>query len=198
VPQIAPSNYAALFPREPACNGTAAYSNATSKWEPQAGADGSKVAFNGSMDFAPGLYCVTNSPGPYHGVLTGTRVTFYIMSPGFSMKFNGAGNSFTATAPISGEYQGVLMYLAPQFDANGNLIQTQDLDIRGNGNTSIVGTIIAPSANVTMYANSTNKAMNSQIIAYRVDNQGGATVTIAYKPNRNYNANLPILLSLIK
>ena len=88
--------------------------------------------------------------------------------------------------------------MAPQFDANGNLVQTQQLDIRGNGNTDIVGSIIAPSAYVTMYANSNNKAINSQIIAYRVDNQGGATVNISYDPSLNYQAVLPMTLSLLK
>jgi len=116
----------------------------------------------------------------------------------FGIKFNGNGSSFTASAPTSGEYQGVLIYMAPQFDLNGNLVQTQELAVRGNGNTDIIGAIIAPSAYVTMYANSNNRAFNSQIIAYRVDNQGGATVRIAYNPRRNYNANLPILLTLLK
>jgi hypothetical protein len=141
---------------------------------------------------------MNSTVGPYHGQLTGTEVTFYVPSPSFELKFNGAGNSFTASAPTSGEYKGVLFYLKPVFDANGNLINSQALDIRGNGNTDIVGTIIAPSADVTMYANSNNKAINSQIIAYQVDNQGGATVSISYNPNDNYILRLPIVLTMLK
>jgi len=199
VPQIQPSDYLALFPRQPTCNGNASFSGG--QWHEQTGADGSKVLFdtNSDMDFAPGLYCVTNS-GTFnlHGSITGNHVTFYFMMPSFTMKYNGAGANLTATSPISGEYAGILLYLAPQFDSNGNLIQTQDIAIRGNGNTYIAGSIIAPSASVTLYANSSNKAINSQIIAYNVDNQGGATVNISYKPTRNYNVNLPNLLALIK
>jgi Flp pilus assembly protein TadG len=107
--QLAYSDYSALFPRQPECNGTATKSGG--QWHAQTGKDGSKVAFSGDMDFAPGLYCVTNSPGPYHGELTGSEVTFYIMSSDFSMKFDGSGNSFNAQAPIDpdNEYWGVLM-----------------------------------------------------------------------------------------
>ena len=196
VPQITPSSYLALFPRQPACNGNATETGG--QYTPQAGADGSKVELPtgaGNYHFTPGLYCVTNS-GTFniHGNITGSEVTFYFMMPSFTMKYNGVGANISASAPTSGEYKGVLMYLAPQFDLNGNLVQTQNIAIRGNGDTDIVGAIIAPSAYVTMYANSTNSAINSQIIAYQVDNQGGATVNISYDPNENYQATLPILI----
>jgi hypothetical protein len=149
------------------------------------------------MNFAPGLYCVTNSPGPYQGSISGSEVTFYIMSPSFTMKFNGGGN-LTASAPASGEYKGILMYLAPQFDSNGNLIQTQAIDLRGNGTGDIVGTILAPSANVTMFGNSGTGAFNSQIIAYYVDSGGTANINIAYNPDDNYRSRLPMTLKLLK
>ena len=191
------TSYAALFPREPACDGTAYQSGG--QWHPQSGADGSTVAFSGDMDFAPGLYCVTNSPGPYHGALTGINVTFYITSANFSMKFNGAGNYFNASAPTSGEYDGVLMYFAPQVDANGNLLNTQELDLRGNGDADIVGSIIAPSADVTMFGNSSESAtINSQIIAYHVDSGGTADIHIEFVQDDNYQSTLPITLTLLK
>ncbi len=189
------SSFSSLLPRTPACNGTATKSGG--QWQPEAGKDGSKIAFNGDMDFAPGLYCVTNSPGPYHGVLTGSEVTFYVMSANFSMTFNGTGNSFNATAPPSGDYKGVLMYLAPQVDANGNLIQTQELDLRGNGNGDITGTIIAPSADVTLFGNSTGK-LNTQVIAYHVDSGGTANIHVKYEADDNYQATLPIVLTMLK
>jgi len=194
------TNMASFFPRQPACNGTA-YQSA-GKWYPQAGADGSKVAWSGNMVFTTGLYCVTNSPGPYHDSIMGNRVTFYLMDPNFNIKLAGGG-SFTASAPKTGEYQGILLYLPPQLDANGNLIQqggngTQQIDLRGNGSADMIGTILAPSADVTMFGNSGSKAFNSQIIAYHVDSGGNANININYNPNRNYNVNLPIVLSLLK
>lgn len=198
--QYAYSSMSGFFPRRPICDGNA-YQSA-GKWYPQAGTDGSKVAWSGDMDFTTGLYCVTNSPGPYHGAITGNRVTFYLMPPNFNFKLAGGG-SFTASAPTKGEYQGILLYLAPQLDANGNLIQMsgnakQEIDLRGNGNANVIGTIMAPSADITMFGNSGTGAFNSQIIGYHVDSGGNANIKITYKPNRNYNANLPIMLSLIK
>ncbi|HAV78501.1 MAG TPA: hypothetical protein DCX53_14225 [Anaerolineae bacterium] len=194
VPQLTYADYAGLFPRQPACNGTAYQSGG--KWYPQTGADGSQVSFSGSKDFAPGLYCVTNSPGPFHGTISGNDVTFYVMSSTFSMKFNGGGN-MTASAPTSGEYKGVLMYLAPQVSGS-TLLNTQALDMRGNGSGNIVGTIIAPSADVTMFGNSGTGAYNSQVIAYQVDSGGNANITIAYQPNNNYQVTAPSTLTLLK
>ena len=155
------------------------------------------------MDFTAGLYCVTNSPGSYNNAITGTKVTFYLMPSNFNFKLAGNGASFTASAPTTGEYRGILLYLAPQLDANGNLTQqggngTQQIDLRGNGNANVVGTILAPSADITLFGNSGAGAFNSQIIGYHVDSGGNADITIKYRPNRNYNANLPIILSLLK
>jgi Flp pilus assembly protein TadG len=197
--QLSYSDYSSLFPREPACNGTA--TNSGGQWHPQAGADGSRVEFEGGdMDFVPGLYCVTNETvGPYHGEITGSEVTFYIMSYEFELKFNGEGNSFNASAPTSGEYKGVLMYLAPRLDGNGNLLPTdQALDLRGNGDEDITGTIIAPSAYVTMFGNSGAGALNSQVIAYLIDSGGTADIHLAYNADDNYQAALPITLTLLQ
>ena len=191
-----------FFPDEPTCTGNAILSGG--KWYPDPDSNkaktGSKVAISGDMDFTAGLYCVTNSPGPYHGALTGTEVTFYIMSSTFSMKFDGSGNYFHATAPTSGDYEGVLMYLAPQVDANGNLLNTQELDLRGNGNfgDDIVGTIIAPSADVTMFGNSGTGKLNTQVIAYHVDSGGNANIHVKYNPDDNLQVNCPNMLSVLE
>jgi hypothetical protein len=189
------ATYSAWFPRQPACNGTASKSGG--QWQTQSGADGSRVSFSGDMDFAPGLYCVTNSPGPFHGQITGTGVTFYVTSSNFSMKFNGGGN-LTASAPTSGEYKGVLLYLAPQVDGNGNLLNTQALDMRGNGSGNIVGSVIAPSADVTMFGNSGTAAFNSQVIGYQIDSGGNANIYLNYQINDNWIVNLPPQVGLIQ
>jgi Flp pilus assembly protein TadG len=192
-------DYSSLFPPTPACNGSATLSGG--QWQPQAGADGSRVSFgSGDMDFAAGLYCVTNNTvGPYHGEITGAGVTFYIMSHNFELKFNGAGNSFNASAPTAGDYAGVLIYMVPLVDANGNLLPSnQALDLRGNGDEDIVGNIIAPSAYVTMFGNSGAGALDSQVIAYRVDSGGTADIHITYNTDNNYQADVPNSLTLLK
>lgn len=196
VPQYSWNDYKSMLPRTPACDGVATQSGGV--WYPQSGADGSTVAFSGDMVFSTGLYCVTNSPGPFHGQISGTNVTFYITNTNFQMKFNGGGN-LTATAPTTGEYAGVLLYLAPQVDANGNLLNTQALDMRGNGNADIVGSIIAPSADVTMFGNSgTSAGFRSQIIGYQVDSGGNSNISITYSGGENYQAAQPIKITLLK
>jgi Flp pilus assembly protein TadG len=190
------SDYSRLLPRQPECDG-AAYKS-SGRWNPQPNKDGSRVSLDDDMDFAPGLYCITNSPGPYHGEITGADVTFYAMRADFTIKFDGSGNSFTAQAPASGEYAGILLFAAPQLDANGNLLNTQAIDLRGNGDGDIIGTIIAPSADVTMFGNSGTAAINSQIIAYQVDAGGGANIHVSYNAGNNYRVALPNTLTLLK
>jgi hypothetical protein len=70
--------------------------------------------------------------------------------------------------------------------------------MRGNGSGNVVGTIIAPSANVTMFGNSGTGAINSQVIGYHVDAGGNADITVAYQANDNYQAALPITLTLLQ
>jgi len=184
--QLTYEDYASWFPRAPACNGTATFSGG--QWHPQSGADGSMVAWTSNADFAPGLYCVTNSPGSFNKTITGTDVTFYMTRSNFSLKLNGGGN-VTASAPTTGEYKGILMYLAPQVDANDNLANTQALDLRGNGSGDIVGTIIAPSATVTMFGNSGSEYY-SQVIGYNIDTGGTADITVTYNASQNWYLNL--------
>lgn len=190
------ATYSALFPRKPACNGVATFSGG--QWQPQAGADGSRLNLADGADFAPGLYCIMNDPAPINSSITGTGVTFYVPSATFSLKFAGNGAEIIARAPVSGDYAGVLFYLAPQLDANGNLIQTQSIDMRGNSSSNITGSIIAPSADVTMFGNSGPGNYDSQIIAYHVDSGGNSKIAVKYKINHNYQAALPITLTLLK
>ena len=118
-------------------------------------------------------------------------------NPNFSMKFNGGGN-LTASAPTSGEYKGVLLYMAPQLDANGNLLNTQDLDMRGNGTGIVTGSIIAPSATVTMFGNSSTGAFHSQVIGYNIDTGGNADITVSYTQGDNWIVNLPPLVGIVQ
>ena len=185
-----------LLPPTPDCDGTA--TNANGRWYAEEGADGSTVQFDDQDDmvFTSGLYCVTNSPGPVHGQISGSGVTFYIMASNFSMKFSGGGN-LTATAPTAGDYGGVLMYVAPQV-SGGVLQNTQEIDLRGNGSGAYTGTIIAPSADVTMFGNSSDTAFRSQVIAYQVDSGGNSDIHISYNAGENYQTAQPVTLSLLK
>jgi hypothetical protein len=197
--QYTSAQISALLPRQPACDGSATFSGG--QYHPQPGADGSRVILNDGGDFAPGLYCIMNDPKPLQNDITGTGVTFYVPLATFSLKFAGGGNdgaAIIARAPTSGEFAGVLFYLKPQYDANGHLTQTQSIDMRGNSSANITGSIIAPSALITMFGNSGPGNYDSQIIGYRVDSGGNANIAVKYKINHNYQAALPISLTLLK
>jgi putative Flp pilus-assembly TadE/G-like protein len=193
--QYAVSDYADSLPRVPACDGTSYVSGGLV--HPEANKDGSTVAFNGNMQFAAGLYCVTNSPGPFHGQISGSGVTFFIVPTNFSLKFNGGGN-LTASAPSGNvEYSGVLMFSAPRI-TGGVLQQTQSIDLRGNGNGDVKGSIILPSADITMFGNSGTHGFNSQIIGYQVDSGGTADINIHYNAGDGYQVQYPFMVSLIR
>src|SRR6185503_9712469 len=197
--QYSYADVASLFPRQPACNGTATYTGG--QWHPdtRAGIDGSLATFTGHSNpvFAPGLYCITDSPGPYQDTISGSEVTFYMTSPNLILKFAGGG-SLAASAPTGGDYKGILLYLAPQIDGNGNLRRTQELALQGNGNGNTTGTIYAPSAKVVMFGNSGTAAYNCQVIAYSVESGGNADITIAYQAQNNYQVSSPIMLTLLQ
>jgi Flp pilus assembly protein TadG len=194
--QYQPADYTGMLPRIPACNGTATLSGG--QWQMQPGTDGSRVAFSGDMFFNPGLYCITNSPGPFHGQISGNGVTFYIMSPSFSMKFNGGGN-LTAQAPTGpGEYHGVLMFSAPAFNGSGILQCPQEIDMRGNGNADIVGSVILPSAVVTMFGNSGTGGFHTQVMGCAIDTGGNADITIHYQADENYTPPSGFTITLLK
>jgi hypothetical protein len=154
------------------------------------------VTWTGNADFASGLYCVTNSPGSFNGQITGTGVTFYMTRSNFSLKFNGGGN-VTASAPTTGEFANILMYLAPQVDGSGNLANTQALDLRGNGSGDVTGSIIAPSATVTMFGNSGSEYY-SQVIGYNIDTGGTADITVNYNSSQNWWLTLPPQVGLFQ
>jgi hypothetical protein len=89
------------------------------------------------------------------------------------------------------------MYLAPQVDASGNLLNTQALDLRGNGTGDIVGTIIAPSATVTMFGNSGSEYY-SQVIGYNIDSGGTADISVNYNSGQNWYLDLPPQVGLFQ
>ena len=188
------SDYSGLLPHAPTCTGDAR--KVGNFWVAQKDADGSKVAFSGNMQFGPGLFCVTNSPGPFHGTIQGSGVTFYLMPANFTMKLSGGG-TFTATAPTSGKYMGLLMFSAPQL-SGGVLQSTQSIDLRGNGTGDVRGSIIVPSANVTMFGNSNSTGYSTQIIAYHVDSGGTSNIFINYNASVGFQTDQPAWLTLLR
>jgi putative Flp pilus-assembly TadE/G-like protein len=194
--------YKTTLPPTPQCSGTPTHSG--TNWYAQAGTSGTNIGTNvalvGDMNFAPGLYCITNSPGSFNGTITGTDVTFYSNVPGFSIKYAGSGASFNAQAPLNAgnAYKGVLMFIEPEVSGN-TLLNTQAIDLRGNGNNDLVGSIIAPSADITLFGNSSGSGIyRTQLIGYQIDTGGGADISINYDSAQNYSSPQPAAIQLIK
>jgi hypothetical protein len=198
---MATAAYVSLFPPKPACDGTAAKSAGI--WNPQLGAHGSNVAFDGDMKFAPGLYCVTNSPGPFRGAITGNGVTFFIVPTNFNLEFEDGG-SIAATAPTvpdaylgAGRYLGVLIFSEPRF-AGDVLQQSQSIALRGNGTQDVVGSVIMPSGTVTVFGTAGAARWITQIIAHDIVGGGNADITIDYQLESSYQLLYPASLRLLK
>ena len=196
------SAYKTTLPPTPNCTGTPTHSG--NNWYPQAGTQGTNIGTNvefvGDMHFAPGLYCITNSPGSFNGLITGNSVTFYSNVPGFHMKYAGNGAGLTATAPTdpNNSYKNVLMFIEPEVSGS-TLLNTQAIDLRGNGNNDITGSIIAPSAQLTLFGNSTGSGIyQTQLIGYQIDTGGGANININYDSTLNYHSPQPAQIQLLK
>jgi hypothetical protein len=189
-----PDDVPAFMPPTPACDGIA-YVGDDDKIYPEEGHElsGSRIAsFAG--DYTPGVYCITDAGGVIHSEITGVGVTFYIEDTDFTMKFDGFG-ALAAQAPTDPDnpYKGVLI-----FSSITDEPCTQNIMIRGNGSTPIVGSILMPSACVDYRGNGTGDNMNSQVVGYIVSSNGEGDVDIHYDVNDNYLYKEPPLIELTR
>lgn len=185
-----PDDIYALLPPTPPCDGVA-YRGGDGRLYEQVGYEGrGSIVDHFEDDYAPGLYCITNANGNMHGTTSGTGVTFYIMDPDFTLRFNGGGG-FAVSAPTSGTYKGILMFSGITASPC-----TQDLEYRGNGTSDNVGTIFLPSACIDVRGNGSSSETNSQIIGYTVSSNGTGDVYINYNDDDNYQIYTPATIEL--
>lgn len=184
------------WPPTPLCNGTATKSG--SAWFPESGKEwtGSVISesnWAAGGVFAPGLYCVTVSGNlNIHGVISGSDVTFYVTgSPTYTIKYNGGGTLITQ-APTSGPYKGVAIF-GPLDAARAG---QSSLELRGNGNAGLVGSVLLPSSNCDMRGNSGTNGIRSQVVCYIVDTGGTADIYINYNSDENYKVPIPPSIEL--
>jgi hypothetical protein len=101
--------------------------------------------------------------------LTGTNVMLYIQSGTVDLSGQGAVNISPMT---TGPYQGISIFQARS--------DTTGLNLVGNGNLNITGTIYAAGANVTAKGNGTTDVFGSQIIADSMSLTGNGTVNVNF------------------
>ncbi len=184
----------AIMPPRPACDDT-----------PEGGYNITSANIDSFNDtYTNGIYCISNFD-PFDSLHTHLEnATLYVTDPEFEIKFNGngaSGGEFTGYASTSGPYKGFYLIV------EGNATQlcesiddkhhTQIITLRGNGNLSITGTILAPTACLDLRGNSGEDAMDSQIIGYKVgSNSNAAGVNISYNPDNNAKIPVPPQIEL--
>ncbi|HXF85772.1 MAG TPA: pilus assembly protein TadG-related protein [Anaerolineales bacterium] len=105
-----------------------------------------------------------------------TNVTFYMASG--DVYWNGnVANTFTA--PTSGDYKGLLIYMP--YGNNSNLI------INGNSGNQLTGSIIAISSPITINGNSGTNGLHTQIIGYEISLAGNSNTIINFDASEQYN-----------
>ena len=139
----------------------------------------------------PGVYCVdyiklSNS----FQTLTGHNVFIYIR-PGGYFSFQGA--TTTLTARSSGDYKGLLIYVASNFTG-----APDNCTINGNATDVFTGTIYAPFCDITINGNSNPAGFMSQIIGYEVKLNGSTLLKFVYDPDDGWKVLVPPKLGIFK
>jgi Flp pilus assembly protein TadG len=122
------------------------------------GAGGDGIQFNGN------------------GSVQCTSVTFYLASGG--VHWNGNSSKNQLSARTSGPYKGLLIYL-PSGNDSGVLLN-------GNSNSSLVGSVIAPSSTISLKGNSNSAGYDSQLVGWKIDIEGTANTIIKFNPAHQY------------
>ncbi|WP_137154003.1 TadE/TadG family type IV pilus assembly protein [Rhizobium sp. FKL33] len=134
------------------CTSSGYFNSTTVTLEPGVHCD---TGFNGSptITFKPGLHIIKGRMIINSGAtVNATGVTFYFPDVNSEIRANG-GLKFTASAPTSGTYKGVLMFEKTS-NANNNANKTQYI-FNGSNGENLEGIIYLPNRNVT-YNSTTN------------------------------------------
>ena len=142
---------------------------------------------NGVTHLQSGTYCVSGGNFQINGgnTLIGHDVTI-MMVDGF-VKWNG-GATVKLDAPDTGEYAGLLLYLPP---TNSNVVV-----VNGNGDSQIVGSILAPKSEVTVEGGGGASGLECQIIGWHVNLSGSSNTSIDFKAELNYQPPIPPMIEI--
>ncbi len=135
-----------------------------------------------------GIYCVS---GEFRmnasDTLNGSDVLIVMESGGVS--WNG-GATLNLSAPTSGPFAGLLLF-APESNSDA-------IKINGNSASTFTGSILAPSANITINGSGGASGLNCQIIGGTVDLGGTNDTTINYNAAQNYNPPTNPIVELVE
>jgi hypothetical protein len=124
-----------------------------------------------------GLYCLEGDFIMDGGSLIGSNVLFYL--PYGRMQIQG-GVQLDLKAQDSGKYAGLLVYQPVE---NKNR-----LVLNAANESAVVGTILAPGAEIRIKGNDDRSGFHSQIVGYTINADGNSNVYIRYSDEQNYDA----------
>jgi len=125
-----------------------------------------------------GIYCVDGDFRLNGGEsLTGSGVVIRMDDGGVS--WNG-GATVHLSAPSGGPYQGLLLYMPSSTNCS-------TITLNGNSDSTIVGTILAPCAEINVEGTG-DSGISGQVIGYKVDLSGNSANSIHYENEQNYKA----------
>ncbi len=132
----------------------------------------------GVTQLQSGVYCVDgNFRLNANDVLNGEGVVIRINTG--DVRWAG-GAEMNLSAPTSGPFKGLLLFLP-----EGN---TNEVEINGNSNSTFTGSILAPSAAISINGTGGVTGLNCQVIGYTVNLSGTSNTFINYNPDQNYHA----------
>jgi Flp pilus assembly protein TadG len=153
-----------------------------------------------AVEFAEGVYHITGGALTINskGVITGTKVGFFIGEDVTSVTINGATN-VTLTPPDSGAMKDKLIAMEPV--ENANELTKKDLisaKINGGSLLDLTGTIYLPSASLDISGNSSSDSMGSQVIANSVKLSGTSDLKFKEQLDEFGNPIGPKFVTIVK
>lgn len=132
----------------------------------------------GVTNLEPGIYCLEGDFIVGAGTtLTGSEVLISVSNG--KIEFSGQA-TISLTAPASGDYYGLLLYLP--------LTNKKSVTLDGDMNSSLQGTVLAPASRIIVNGSNPKQAYHSQIIGYTIEIKGQHKVDLIYKNSENYDA----------
>jgi hypothetical protein len=124
-----------------------------------------------------GVYCLDGDFIMGGGSLTGNKVLIYLKHG--RMQISG-GSVLDLHAPDSGKHAGLLVYQPPE--------NRHRLVLNAALGSSVVGTILAPGAQIRIKGGDDPSGFHSQLVGYTIDADGDSNVIIRYIDEQNYDA----------
>jgi hypothetical protein len=124
-----------------------------------------------------GVYCLDGDFFMPGGLLTGGSVVIYLKNG--QMRIS-TGAVLDLHAPKKGKYAGLLIY--QPIENTHTMVLNAALD------SSVIGTILAPGAEIRIKGSDDKFGFHSQMIGYRINADGDSNVVIRYVDEQNYDA----------